>query len=58
MKSTLRNKEPLVTISETPFHGPAFEDYVWFRTNVLLPIHDNVTEVQAEVLQEVTDHES
>ena len=55
-KNTLNSEEPYVVVCQIPFSGYGFVNYVWFRTNALLPIHDNVTEVQAEVLQEVTEH--
>jgi len=57
-RGTLNNEKPFVTVNESPFSGPAFDDYVWFKTNVMLPINDQVTEVQAETLQEVTEYPS
>lgn len=54
-KGTLNLEKPYITVIETPFSGSAFNDYLWFRTNVILPIDDRVIEVQAEVLQEVTE---
>ena len=63
MKVTINNEEPLVTVSPEPFSGSAFDDYVWHRVMVKLPIQPDVIEERGSTgqsifqpVEEVTEH--
>jgi len=58
MRSTINNEEPLVTVTERPFSGKAFDDYIWFRVSVELPIQPDVGQHRAKdgELEEITEH--
>ena len=57
MKATLNNEEPLVTVFDRPFSGRAFDDYIWYRASVELPIQpDVIAMLQDGKLEEITEN--
>jgi len=57
-KATVNNEKPLVTVSEQPFSGPAFDSYIWYRASVELPISPDVIALCEKdgSLEEITEH--
>ncbi len=56
-KSTINNEEPFVTVNEAPFSGDAFDNYIWYRASVELPIQPDIIALSQKDghLEEVTE---
>lgn len=56
MRSTLNSEEPLFQVMDRPFSPPTFDDYLWFRSEMVVRIQPAVRETEmAGQAEEVTE---